>query len=66
MNSVSALSRPVGAASLRQLLASWRERRVARLRIEGELNAHTDRQLAELGLSRSDIPTVAAGRYRAP
>ena len=66
MNAIIALGRPVANISLRQRLAAWRERRAVQLRIEHELNEHTDRQLAELGLSRSDIHAVATGRYCAP
>ena len=32
-------------------------------RIERELDGCTDRQLADLGLSRSEIPAVARGTY---
>jgi uncharacterized protein YjiS (DUF1127 family) len=65
MNAITAMGRPAAGVSLRERLALWRERRAARLQIERDLNDHTDRQLAELGLSRSDIHAVAGGSYRA-
>ena len=33
-------------------------------RIERELGAYTDRELADLGLARSDIRDVASGAFR--
>ena len=35
-------------------------------RIAFELNQMSSRELADLGLSPSDIPDVASGRYRRP
>ena len=55
MNAIIAMGRPAAGVSLRERLAFWRERRAARLQIERELNNHTDRQLAELGLSRHTV-----------
>ncbi|MBF0268734.1 MAG: DUF1127 domain-containing protein [Alphaproteobacteria bacterium] len=40
-------------------LASWNERR----RISAELMAMDDRQLADIGLVRTDIDRVASGQY---
>jgi len=50
-----------------QLLLNWQRARAHRaevFRITQELVSCTDRQLADLGLSRSDIPAVAHGTYR--
>ncbi len=41
-----------------------REQRQEIFRIESELGGCNDRQLADLGLSRSDIHAVARGTYR--
>ncbi len=35
-------------------------------RVVRELSLHSDRDLADMGLSRSDIPIVARGQFRAP
>lgn len=53
--------------SLRRLGAAWSEFRASRReqsRIVRELNAYTNRELAELGLFRHDIPAVADGTYQ--
>jgi uncharacterized protein YjiS (DUF1127 family) len=42
--------------------SAWRAERRKIARITRELNTYTDRQLGDLGLCRSDIPDVAAGR----
>lgn len=50
-----------------QLLLRWqrvRARRAEVFQITQELDGCTDRQLADLGLYRSDIPAVAHGTYR--
>jgi len=38
--------------------------RTERARIVNELNATTDRELAELGFSRADLPAIANGTYQ--
>lgn len=48
--------------SLRRLVAEARSRRRAR----AELRAMDDLQLRDLGLGRSDIPSVLAGRFDEP
>jgi uncharacterized protein YjiS (DUF1127 family) len=40
------------------------ERARQRRQIANELAMYTDRELQELGFSRSDIPSIAAGSYR--
>jgi uncharacterized protein YjiS (DUF1127 family) len=40
---------------------AWRERRREIARITRELECYTDRELAELGFCRSDIPDIARG-----
>jgi uncharacterized protein YjiS (DUF1127 family) len=42
---------------------AWRAEAAQRRRIVRELNTYSDRDLQELGFSRSDIPAIAAGRY---
>ena len=54
-------------AKQRQLRLKWqraRQQRVEVLRITQELVGCTDRQLAELGVCRSEIPAIAHGTYR--
>jgi uncharacterized protein YjiS (DUF1127 family) len=46
--------------SLQARFAEAKERR----RIAAELNMYSDRELMELGFSRSDIHSIAAGQYR--
>jgi uncharacterized protein YjiS (DUF1127 family) len=41
----------------------WRARRQEIARITRELETFNDRELADLGLSWSDIPAVARGEY---
>ena len=43
-------------------LVAWNERRKTIARVTRELNTYSARQLADLGLSRGDIPDVARGR----
>jgi uncharacterized protein YjiS (DUF1127 family) len=38
--------------------------RAERARIVNELNAATDRQLADMGFNRTDIPAIANGTYQ--
>jgi uncharacterized protein YjiS (DUF1127 family) len=48
------------------LLARYQALRSASIeqaRIRRELESYTDRQLSDLGLSRLDIPAVAAGHF---
>lgn len=57
----------IALPSLTSLGAKWNEFRTARRernRIIRELNAYSDRDLAELGLFRHDVPAIAAGTYR--
>ncbi|MCB8879573.1 DUF1127 domain-containing protein [Acidisoma cellulosilytica] len=56
------------ANAVKRLVAFVRvERQSARARLQmvRELNTYTDRELAELGLTRFEIRAVAAGTYRA-
>jgi uncharacterized protein YjiS (DUF1127 family) len=46
--------------SLRARAEQARQRR----QIANELSMYSDRELQELGFSRSDIPSIAAGHYR--
>ena len=53
---------------LHHLRVQWQRARAQRweiARITRELQGYTDRQLADLGLSRVDIPDVARGTYQA-
>jgi uncharacterized protein YjiS (DUF1127 family) len=53
-----------GLQLLSQSLADRRAERRERQQIMRELSTYTDRELGELGFSRSDLPMVAAGTYR--
>ena len=53
---------------LHHLRVHWQRARAQRweiTRITRELQGYTDRQLADLGLSRVDIPDIARGTFRA-
>ena len=55
------------STSQRQLRLKWQRAAAQRqeiARITLELADCTDRQLADLGISRSEIPSVANGTYR--
>ena len=45
-------------------IEAWRARRRQAARIAFELNCYSERELADLGLTRSDIPLVARGDFR--
>ncbi len=54
-------------AKLGELRREWQQaaaRRQEIARITHELSVCTDRQLADLGLSRGDIPDVARGSFK--
>lgn len=54
--------------ALHHLASRWQRARAQRqevTRVTRELQGCTDRQLADLGLSRADIPDVACGTFRA-
>ncbi len=51
-------------ASIAARFRAWRARREQINRISFELSCYTDRELADLGLSRGDIPEVARGTFR--
>jgi uncharacterized protein YjiS (DUF1127 family) len=53
-----------GLHALALRFRAFREAARERTRIQRELMTYTDDQLADLGLSRHDIPAVAAGTYR--
>jgi uncharacterized protein YjiS (DUF1127 family) len=55
----------IGAGFARALnaLQVWRERRREIARLTRELQTYSDRELAEIGLCRGDIPDVARGRF---
>lgn len=50
------------APTLRARFAAWNQRRRTIARVTRELETYSERQLHDLGLSRSDIPDVARGR----
>ena len=58
---------PLGAgALLRDLAALFSARRVRmaeRARIRRELESYSDRDLRDIGIVRSDIDSIASGRY---
>jgi uncharacterized protein YjiS (DUF1127 family) len=53
-----------GLRSLTLRLQAYRDAARERGRIVRELSSYSDDELCELGLSRYDIPAVAAGTYR--
>ncbi len=55
---------PSTLASLTSRFNAWRARRAEVARITVELSNYSERQLNDLGISRCDIPTVAAGQWR--
>ncbi len=55
----------VGFGSIGARFKRWADDRAVRRRLERELQSHSDRDLAELGMSRSDIPDVIRGTFRA-
>ena len=59
--------RGAAALKLRELSLKWQRAKAEReqiFRITQELDRCSDRDLADLGLSRADIPDVARGTYR--
>lgn len=50
--------------TVRNRVRDWLARRREIARIEFELGTYSDRHLADLGLTRGDIPAVARGRFR--
>ncbi len=50
-------------AFLTQRYRAFRIQQTERARIRRELESYSDRQLLDLGISRADIPSVAAGEY---
>ncbi len=58
--SVSVLDKVAG---LMTAFRGWRARRQEIVRVARELDCYSDRDLAELGLFRNDIPAVARGEY---
>ncbi len=67
MNLTMSFTPARGSLSLVELtnrLRAWNARRNEAARVRVELDGYTDRQLIDLGISRSDIPAVAAGEWR--
>ena len=61
-------SSATGASLFRQAMNLFRQRiaeHKERARLRTELNSYSDRHLADLGLSRSDIEDVVRHRYAA-
>lgn len=59
--------RGIAALKLRELSREWQRAKAEReqiFRITQDLEQCSDRHLADLGLSRADIPDVARGTYR--
>ena len=52
------------ARGLTERYRRWADRRAQIARVSRELHSYTERQLADLGLCRSDIPDVARGTFR--
>ena len=53
-----------GRSTLVGAFLNWLGRRREIARIEFELNTYSERHLADLGLTRGDVPEVARGRFR--
>ncbi|MDA8248661.1 MAG: DUF1127 domain-containing protein [Rhodospirillales bacterium] len=64
MNSAAGLIAADRPVSLKTRFLAWRERRRERARIARELATYTDRELLDLGISRTDIPAIINGTYR--
>jgi uncharacterized protein YjiS (DUF1127 family) len=59
-------TRPAGirlSSLFHRLRASWAERRAVERQMQ-ELYRSSDRELWDMGLSRSDLPEIARGTYR--
>jgi uncharacterized protein YjiS (DUF1127 family) len=59
-------TQPIGmwlSMRYRRLLDSWAQRRAVARQMR-ELYQSSDRDLADMGLSRSDLPEIAKGTYR--
>lgn len=53
-----------GLCLLRRMIADRRAERRERVQMARELDSYSDRDLAELGFSRADLPQIVAGTYR--
>ncbi len=53
----------VAMRSLRSTVGKTLEQRRVRARARHELEAYSDRQLMDLGVSRSDIPSIVDGTF---
>ncbi|MCQ8277079.1 DUF1127 domain-containing protein [Acetobacteraceae bacterium KSS8] len=58
------ISLPVIVKQAVALLMTRRERARAQNRLRWELSQYSDRELGDMGLSRSDIEDVVQGRFR--
>ena len=59
-------TKPIGAwlfERVRQLRATWAQRRAWARQMQ-ELSLSSDRELRDMGLSRSDVREIARGTYR--
>ena len=67
MNLTSSLN-PAGSglnlAELTSRVRRWSAQRNKAARLRVELESYSDRQLIDLGISRADIPAIAAGEWR--
>ncbi len=59
----SLFDRVVSASSLLQNVVAYFQAMAARNELRAELNALSDRELNDMGLSRVDIDAVAAGKW---
>ncbi|WP_428377573.1 DUF1127 domain-containing protein [Lichenicoccus sp.] len=66
-HSMASFGTPVSGTSalafLMQRYRAFRIQQTERARIRRELDSYSDRQLLDLGISRADIASVAAGEY---
>jgi uncharacterized protein YjiS (DUF1127 family) len=64
LNSAADLVSADRPVSLRARFLAWREKRRQRARMARELMSYTDRELLDLGITRSDIPAIINGTFR--
>ena len=66
-HSMASFGTPIAGTSalafLSQRYRAFRTQQAERARIRRELESYSDRQLLDLGISRSDIASVASGEY---
>ena len=66
-HAMASFGTPVGAGGLFHnfgaLFTARRKQATERARIRRELETYSDRELSDIGITRSDIEAIASGRY---